>query len=151
MRLLPACLLLLAAMPAVATDLILHNGLVWTGDPARPSASALAIEDGRITAVGDDATILALAGPDTQRIDLQGHPVVPGIHDAHVHLGARPPSTELALPFPKLDAAQGLDALRAQPRDCEGWLTGQVGGPAAGVGNTACRTGGRRAREREAG
>src|SRR3546814_8027744 len=66
MRLLPACLLLLAAMPAVATDLILHNGLVWTGDPARPSASALAIEDGRITAVGDDATILALAGPDTR-------------------------------------------------------------------------------------
>src|SRR3546814_18305925 len=75
MRLLPACLLLLAAMPAVATDLILHNGLVWTGDPARPPASALAIEDGRITAVGDDATILALAGPATQRIDLQGHTV----------------------------------------------------------------------------
>src|SRR3546814_5065711 len=88
MRLLPACLLLLAAMPAVATDLILHNGLVWTGDPARPSASALAIEDGRITAVGADATILALAGPDTQRIDLQGHRAVPGINDeigrAHV-------------------------------------------------------------------
>src|SRR3546814_3633354 len=115
MRLLPACLLLLAAMPAVATDLILHNGLVWTGDPARPSASALAIEDGRITAVGDDATILALAGPDTQRIDLQGHRVVPGINDAHVHLGARPPSTELELPFPRPAAAQVLDALRAQP------------------------------------
>src|SRR3546814_312016 len=130
MRLLPACLLLLAAMPAVATDLILHNGLVWTGDPARPSASALAIEDGRITAVGDDATILALAGPDTQRIDLQGHRVVPGINDAHVHLGARPPSTELELPFPKPDAAQVLDALRAQPRDGEGWITGQVGGQA---------------------
>src|SRR3546814_2413275 len=91
MRLLPACLLLLAAMPAVATDLILHNGLVWTGDPARPSASALAIEDGRITAVGDDATILALDGPDTQRNDLQGHRVVPGINDADVHLGARQP------------------------------------------------------------
>src|SRR3546814_8420128 len=84
-------------MPAVATDLILHTGLVWTGDPARPSASALAIEAGRITAVGDDAPILALAGPDTQRIDLQGHRVVPGINDHHVHLGAKPPSTELEL------------------------------------------------------
>src|SRR3546814_6250695 len=83
-----------------------------------------------ITAVGDDATILALAGPDTQRIDLQGHRVVPGINDAHVHLGARPPSTELELPFPRPDAAQVLDALRAQPRDGEGWITGQVGGQA---------------------
>src|SRR3546814_19112662 len=112
MRLLPACLLLLAAMPAVATDLILHNGLVWTGDPARPSASALAIEDGRITAVGDDATILALAGPATPRIDLQSHRVVPGLHDAPVHLGERPPSTAMALPPPTPPPAPGLYPLR---------------------------------------
>src|SRR3546814_8887651 len=51
-------------------------------------------------------------------------------NEAHVHLGARPPSTELELPFPKPDAAQVLDALRAQPRDGEGWITGQVGGQA---------------------
>src|SRR3546814_7713163 len=48
----------------------------------------------------------------------------------YVHLGARPPSTELELPFPRPDAAQVLDALRAQPRDGEGWITGQVGGQA---------------------
>lgn len=130
MRLLLACVLLLAALPVSSTDLVLHNGLVWTGDPARPSASALAIEDGRISAVGDDATILALAGPGTQRIDLQGRRTVPGINDAHVHLGAMPPSTELDLPFPEPGGAQVLDALRAQPRDGEGWITGQIGGQA---------------------
>src|SRR3546814_13101608 len=101
MRLLPACLLLLAAMPAVATDLILHNGLVWTGDPARPSASALAIEDGRLTAVGAHATILAPAGPATQRTALQSHRVVPAIPDAHVPPGPRAPSTELHIPLPQ--------------------------------------------------
>ena len=130
MRLLLACLLLLAALPVVATDLVLHNGLVWTGNAAQPSASALAIEDGHVTAVGDDATILALADANTQRIDLHGHRVVPGINDAHVHLGAMPPSTGLELPFPEPDAAQVLDALRTQPRDGEGWITGQVGGQA---------------------
>src|SRR3546814_17447308 len=112
MRLLPACLLLLAAMPAVATDLILHNGLVWTGDPARPSASALASEDGRITAVGDDATIPALAGPDTQRIDLQGPRAVPGINDAPAHLAAMPPSTAQDIPLPHPNPGHGPHALR---------------------------------------
>src|SRR5690606_1491567 len=130
MRLLLACVLLLASLPASSTDLVLHNGLVWTGNAAQPSASALAIEDGRISAVGDDATILALADADTQRIDLQGHRVVPGINDAHVHLGAMPPATELELPFPEPDAAEVLDALRTQPRDGEDWITGQVGGRA---------------------
>src|SRR5690606_6636020 len=130
MRLLLACALLLASLPASSADLVLHNGLVWTGDAARPSASALAIGDGRITAVGDDATMLALAGPGTQRIDLQGHRVVPGINDAHVHLGAMPASTGLEPPCPEPDPAQVLDALRAQPRDGEGWITGQVGGQA---------------------
>src|SRR5690606_27410096 len=44
--------------------------------------------------------------------------------------GAMPPSTELELPFPEPDAAQVLEALREQPRDGDGWITGQVGGQA---------------------
>ena len=60
MRLLLAPLLLLAMSRAAATDLILYNGKLWTGDAANPSATALAIEDGRITAVGDDATSFAV-------------------------------------------------------------------------------------------
>jgi len=127
--LLLSCLMLVAGN-APAVDIVLHGGRVWTGDPARPAATALAIEDGLIAAVGDDETILALAGPGTQRIDLHGHRVVPGINDAHVHLGAMPPSTVLTLPFPEPDAAQVLEALHAQPRDGDGWITGQLGGRA---------------------
>ena len=40
---------------------------------------------GRITAVGDAAEVLELAGPKTDVRDLGGRPVFPGFIDAHVH------------------------------------------------------------------
>jgi predicted amidohydrolase YtcJ len=68
------------------TDLILHNGKLTTLDPARPSATALAVSDGRITTVGDDATVMGLAGKDTTIVGLGGRRVVPGLNDSHTHL-----------------------------------------------------------------
>lgn len=70
-------------MPA---SLILYNGLVHTVDPANPAATAVAIENGQFTAVGDEAIVLQQAGPDTVRIDLGGKRVVPGLNDSHIHL-----------------------------------------------------------------
>jgi len=67
-------------------DLILAGGVVWTLDPDRPDATAVAIRGDRIAAVGDDAAILALAGPRTRRIDLDGALVLPGLVDAHGHV-----------------------------------------------------------------
>jgi len=67
-------------------DLILTDGRVTTLDPAAPEVSALAIRDGVITATGADAEILALAGPETARIDLQGRRVLPGLIDNHTHV-----------------------------------------------------------------
>ncbi|MBY0242758.1 MAG: amidohydrolase [Burkholderiaceae bacterium] len=67
-------------------DLILHNGRFTTLDRAHPTASAVAIRDGRFTDVGDAHTILALAGPGTRIMDLQGRPVLPGLIDNHLHL-----------------------------------------------------------------
>jgi predicted amidohydrolase YtcJ len=46
----------------------------------------MAVRDHRIVAVGDDAPITKLAGPDTQRIDLAGKTVTPGFCDSHIHL-----------------------------------------------------------------
>lgn len=68
----------------VAT-LILHGGKVWTGNPASACAEALAIDADRVLAVGTDADILELDGPETRRVDLRGRLVVPGFTDAHVH------------------------------------------------------------------
>ncbi|MGH9751129.1 MAG: amidohydrolase [Candidatus Polarisedimenticolia bacterium] len=67
-------------------DLVLHNGTVVTFDPAKPEARAIAVRGGSIAAVGDDAAVLALAGPATRRIDLAGRMVLPGLTDAHGHI-----------------------------------------------------------------
>lgn len=130
MRVLLAVCLALASSEVTAVDLILHNGQVWTGDATTPTATAIAIEGDRIVAIGDDASMLSLAGAQTQRIDLKGRRVVPGINDAHVHLGASAPSTELKLPFPATTTEQVISALRAQPTDGDGWITGSIGGEA---------------------
>ena len=67
-------------------DLVLHNGRIYTVDPARPWAEALAICGERIVAVGTSADVLAATRPGARRIDLHGRLVVPGFNDSHVHL-----------------------------------------------------------------
>ncbi|WP_424973516.1 amidohydrolase [Dinoroseobacter sp. S124A] len=68
------------------TDLILHNGRLTTLDPETPDATAIAIRDGRIAAVGRDADIMKLAADGTTVIDLGGKRVIPGLNDSHTHL-----------------------------------------------------------------
>ena len=81
----------LTAMPAAAAawaqrpDTILHNGMIWTGAASRPLANAVAIAGGRVLAIGDNADVLALATPDTRKIDLGGAFMTPGFVDAHAH------------------------------------------------------------------
>jgi predicted amidohydrolase YtcJ len=67
------------------SHLVLYNGKLHTQDPGYPQATAVAIRDGRILAVGDDAEIESLVGPNTQTIDLKGRPVLPGFTDCHTH------------------------------------------------------------------
>jgi hypothetical protein len=66
-------------------DLILTDTSVHTMDTERRSVSAVAVKDGRIAAVGTDAEIRELAGPNTQVLTLSGRMVLPGFQDAHVH------------------------------------------------------------------
>ena len=73
-----------AACALPAPDLVLLNGRIFTADPARPWAEALAIRGERIIAVGTTADVGALAGPSTARRDLGGRTVIPGFNDAHV-------------------------------------------------------------------
>ncbi len=72
-------------MPAVP-DLILCNGRICTLDPASPAATAVAIRGGKFTAVGPDRDVCTLAGAQTRVIDLQGHRVLPGLIDNHLHI-----------------------------------------------------------------
>jgi hypothetical protein len=67
-------------------DLILHHGLVTTLDRTNPTASAVAIKDGRFLAVGGEKEILPMAGPETRIVDLKGRRVLPGLIDNHLHI-----------------------------------------------------------------
>jgi len=72
---------------AAPADLILQGGRVWTCDPDRPEARAVAVAGDRIVAVGSDADAFALRGPRTEVIDLHGRLLLPGFIDAHTHFG----------------------------------------------------------------
>ncbi|MCI4646372.1 MAG: amidohydrolase [Hyphomonadaceae bacterium] len=69
---------------AIQPDLILHNGQVLTMDAADTVASAVAVKNKRIVAVGDEG-IANLAGPGTRVIDLKGRTLMPGFVEGHVH------------------------------------------------------------------
>ena len=69
-----------------APDLILHNGRFTTLDRANPTASAVAIKDGRFLRVGRSEDVLPLAGSGTRVVDLQGRTVLPGLIDNHLHI-----------------------------------------------------------------
>jgi predicted amidohydrolase YtcJ len=69
-----------------APDLVLHGGAIHTLWANLPRCSALAAKDGRVIALGDDAAVLATAGPTTAVVDLAGRTAIPGINDAHNHM-----------------------------------------------------------------
>src|SRR6202012_1896206 len=72
--------------PASNADLILHHGQFTTLAPTHPTATAVAIRDGRFLAVGGDKEVMALAGARTQLVDLRGRRVLPGLIDNHLHI-----------------------------------------------------------------
>lgn len=66
-------------------DVIYIHGRVLTVDSANSVASALAVKDGRILAVGDDKAIGQLKDGHTVIVDLQGKTLAPGFIDGHSH------------------------------------------------------------------
>jgi predicted amidohydrolase YtcJ len=59
-------------------DLVLYDGKVLVMDEAFTVPEAIAVRDGRVLAFGDSDEMLALAGPETEKIDLDGRTVTPG-------------------------------------------------------------------------
>ena len=72
-------------------DLILFNGIILTGDGLQQEkpqvVSAMGIGNGSIVAVGADSVVEKLACNTTQKRDLRGAFLMPGLNDAHTHLG----------------------------------------------------------------
>lgn len=72
-------------MSRISADLAVLGATVHTLDPARPSATAVAVRDGVITAVGDDAQVGQACDARTEIIDGTGITLTPGITDGHLH------------------------------------------------------------------
>lgn len=70
-----------SAQPA---DFIVENARAYTLDQTQPLVKSFAVRNGKFVAVGDRA--IQMAGPSTQRIDMKGATVVPGLIDAHAHM-----------------------------------------------------------------
>ena len=81
-----AALVMLISNPAGAqpqilmnyADLIMLNGKILTIDNDFTITDAIAVRDGRVLATGSNADMLALAGPETEQVDLNGRSVTPG-------------------------------------------------------------------------
>ncbi|MBK9034307.1 MAG: amidohydrolase [Myxococcales bacterium] len=73
------------AAPDRAT-LVMVGGDVITNLPDRPRVTAVAVRGARVLAIGADADIRALAGPETRVIELHGRTVTVGLADGHCHL-----------------------------------------------------------------
>ena len=109
-RALPLLVLLFASPLAADTaTLVLTGGRVWTGDPARPWAEAVALRDDRILAVGTAAEVAPLRGPGTRWIELGGRFVAPGFIDNHTHFDR---AGELLLGVNLLDVADEAGLVR---------------------------------------
>ncbi|MGA8538010.1 MAG: amidohydrolase family protein [Terriglobales bacterium] len=79
------CLMGVFAQDRPAAELIIKNARIWTADPARPEAEAVAILGERIVAVGSSSQVAGWLGPDTRVVDADGKRLLPGFNDAHVH------------------------------------------------------------------
>lgn len=80
-----AFILAACGLLAPAADLVLRNGKIVTLDPATPNAQAIAITNGKITAVGTNAQIAREIQPSTRVIDLAGRLAIPGFIEGHGH------------------------------------------------------------------
>lgn len=107
-----------------------------TMDPQRPRVEAVAVRDGRIIAVGDDAEILEIAGRRAERIDLEGRTLMPGLIDPHMHSAM----VQLAdwtdvSPMTTPDADAVYDRLRDAAPTSTGWVLAKQLDPSITAGD----------------
>jgi len=79
-----------ARAAGLAADTVIYNGKILTADSPDPNnfttVQAAAIYDGKFIAVGSNQEVLEYAGLSTQKIDLGGRTVIPGLVETHDHL-----------------------------------------------------------------
>jgi len=114
---------------AQVADTILVDGRIITLDSKSTVAQAVAIDDGKIIAIGSSEDMKKHADQRTKIIDLGGRTVVPGLIDSHIHAlrAGLTYSVELSwIGMPSL--AKGLELVREAARSSrpDAWI--KIGG-----------------------
>jgi hypothetical protein len=123
------------AAQAQSPDMILYHGHIFTGDTAIPWVEAISIHGNTILATGSNAKVMATADKHTQIIDLQGRMAMPGINDAHEHVGGARYGIEAVTKLPPA-AHPSIDDVAEAVRVAAGgaaageWIHGEIGSPA---------------------
>ena len=118
----------LACTPAEQpADLVLMNGRIVTMDSANPVVEAVAARGQELVAVGSNADVDRLIGPETEVIDLAGALAVPGLIEGHGHflsLGRATMQLDLrtVVDFDEIVAMAGAAAAEAEPGQ---WILGR--------------------------
>ena len=110
----------------VPADAVYTNADIYTVGPVAGWTGAMAVTDGKITALGSAEDMQKFVGEDTAVHDLGGRMVMPGIHDTHIHPSLAGEMQQLQCHFLSFDLNEVLDALRACIADTpEGeWVRG---------------------------
>jgi len=107
--------------------LIIVNGDIRTMDPVCPQASAMAIGEGVVRALGSDSEMRSIAAPGARVIDAGGRLVLPGLQDTHIHLQDggtdRASSLDLEQASSVAELQESLRAFAAQTQSTK-WLKG---------------------------
>lgn len=94
-------------------DMVLYNGNIFTADKGEKRAEAVAIKDGKITAVGTDEEVLGYKDSNTKLINLEGKTAVPGFNDSHMHLLSYAVSLEKA----DLNGTKSIDEMKERVKN----------------------------------
>ena len=82
--------MVMSMTPALAVsegaDVVYCGGNIYTMDDDNPHATALAVKDGRLLYVGSDEGAAAYTGSNTRVVELDGHTVLPGLIEGHMHV-----------------------------------------------------------------
>jgi hypothetical protein len=117
----------LGPSPSAPAETILTHARIYTVNPLRPWAEALAIAGGKLTAVGTEKEIAAYRGPSTRVIDAGGRLVLPGITDPHTHFT----SGSRSLAQIDLHGAETMPEISSRVREYaarhpgDGWILGR--------------------------
>jgi len=96
-------------LPGAAGEpsLIFHHGKIVTVDDGFSIQQAIAIQNGRVLKVGDNESVLKLAGAGTKSVDLGGKMLLPGLIDSHSH-GAAASMVEFDHPIPQMETVEDV-------------------------------------------